>query len=173
MARWKRTLFGSGGSEIAEAALVLPIAFMVLLAIYWFGRAFNIYGTINRAAQEGVRVGVAQTCGSCGNAPPLSTAIANQVVNALQASHLNASQVIPISPVYLGCAGGSVACSTSSNIYICTNVQLVAAPPGSSGPPACGVSLDFEYPYQMTLPFTSISNRVFKLSAHVQMRSEQ
>jgi Flp pilus assembly protein TadG len=53
---------GTTGSEIAEAALVLPILFMLLLGIYWFGRAFNVYATINHAAREGARVAVAQSC---------------------------------------------------------------------------------------------------------------
>ena len=29
------------GSEIAEAAAVLPVMFMVLLGIFWFGQAFR------------------------------------------------------------------------------------------------------------------------------------
>ena len=40
------------GQEIAEAALVLPILFLILLAIFWFGRAFNIASTIERAAKR-------------------------------------------------------------------------------------------------------------------------
>ena len=30
------------GQEIAEAALVLPIVFMLMLGIFWFGQAFSI-----------------------------------------------------------------------------------------------------------------------------------
>jgi len=45
------------GAEIAEAAAVLPLMFMILLGIFWFGQAFSIYGAINRAAQEGARAG--------------------------------------------------------------------------------------------------------------------
>ena len=44
------------GAEIAEAALVLPLVFMLLLGIIWFGRAFNIYSTIQQAAQQGAIV---------------------------------------------------------------------------------------------------------------------
>ena len=46
------------GQEIAEAALVLPIVFMVMLGIFWFGQAFRIYGTITHAAREGARAAV-------------------------------------------------------------------------------------------------------------------
>ena len=66
--RLKKIATGTTGSEIAEAALVLPIFFLIMLGIYWFGRAFNTYATINHAAREGARVGVAQTCATCGNA---------------------------------------------------------------------------------------------------------
>ena len=54
----RKILTGSVGSEIAEAALVIPIFFMIMLGIYWFGRAFNTYATINHAAREGARVAV-------------------------------------------------------------------------------------------------------------------
>ena len=50
------------GQEIAEAALVLPIVFMLMLGIFWFGQAFRIYGTITHAAREGARAAVAPLC---------------------------------------------------------------------------------------------------------------
>ena len=59
MLRLKKIATGTTGSEIAEAALVLPIFFLIMLGIYWFGRAFNTYATINHAAREGA------TCGRC------------------------------------------------------------------------------------------------------------
>lgn len=176
MRRWKKVVGGTGGSEIAEAALVLPIAFMILLAIYWFGRAFNIYGTINHAAREGAQIGMAQTCANCtpGNAPPPIGTIATRVAQALQASHIDSTKItVIVAPVYTGCAGAAPVCSSSSNIWVCTNVQMVTVPPASSGTPACGTTVDFQYPYQVVLPFTSISNQAFQLPAHVQMRSEQ
>ena len=53
------------GAEIAEAAAVLPLMFMMLLGIFWFGQAFSIYGAITRAAQEGARAGAAPICATC------------------------------------------------------------------------------------------------------------
>ncbi len=53
------------GAEIAEAAVVLPLMFMILLGIFWFGQAFSIYGAITRAAQEGARAGAAPYCTTC------------------------------------------------------------------------------------------------------------
>ena len=38
----KLRLGDESGAEIAEVAVVLPIVFMFLLGIVWFGRAFNL-----------------------------------------------------------------------------------------------------------------------------------
>src|ERR1700722_8352071 len=60
------------GTEIAEAAAVFPLLFMILLGIFWFGQAFTTYGTITRAAQEGARAAAAASaCTPCaaGSAP--------------------------------------------------------------------------------------------------------
>jgi Flp pilus assembly protein TadG len=48
----KRT---QNGASIVEAALTLPIMFLILFGILMFGRAFNIYQTITDAAREGAR----------------------------------------------------------------------------------------------------------------------
>src|SRR5260370_17115352 len=69
------------GQEIAEAALVLPILFMLMLGIFWFGQAFSIYGTITHAAREGARAAVAPLCATCGT-PLDSAAVAQNAVNA-------------------------------------------------------------------------------------------
>ena len=63
-----RLISASEGAEIAEAAAVLPLMFMMLLGIFWFGQAFSIYGAITRAAQEGARAGAAPYCTTC-NSP--------------------------------------------------------------------------------------------------------
>lgn len=86
-------------AEIAEAAAVLPLMFMMLLGIFWFGQAFSIYGAITRAAQDGARAGAAPTCSTCSSG---SSAAANAVaaVNAdLLASKLDPTQIqVPPSP---------------------------------------------------------------------------
>ena len=65
---WKKLAGETVGAEIAEAAVVLPLVFMLILGIYWFGRAYNIYATITHAAREGARAATAQACATCGNA---------------------------------------------------------------------------------------------------------
>src|SRR6516162_11703950 len=84
------------GAEIAEAAAVLPIMFMVLLGIFWFGQAFSIYGAITRAAQEGARAGSVPQCTSCGSAATYNTyaaAAQTAVSNALLTSNLDPTQM--------------------------------------------------------------------------------
>src|SRR5258707_581827 len=69
MLRILRKLRRTDGAEIAEAALVLPLLFMFLLGIVWFGRAFQIYATITQAAQQGAVMAARASCATCGNTP--------------------------------------------------------------------------------------------------------
>ena len=70
------------GVEIAETAAVLPLLFLIVLGIFWFGQAFRMYGTITRAAQDGARAGAAPGCSTCGG-PNTTTAYANDAVTAV------------------------------------------------------------------------------------------
>lgn len=162
-------------SQIAEAALVLPIVFMMLLGIYWFGRAFNIYATINHAAREACRVGVAQTCATCGNVHLSPTPTGDNIVKqALQASGVDPSQIRvyapPSPPLCPNPPPGSGCTTTGSKITFCNYVQLT--PYFTAAPPACGVIVSFQYPYQFWLPFTSLNMQQIILTADVQMKGE-
>ena len=89
-----RLAWGTSGAEIAEAAVVLPLLFMLLFGIMWFARAFNIYTTINRAARQGALAAAAYNCATCGNVRQTAPNIQNNVVNPiLTASHLDPGQV--------------------------------------------------------------------------------
>jgi hypothetical protein len=176
--RLKKIVFGTTGSEIAEAALVLPIFFLIMLGIYWFGRAFNTYATINHAAREGARAAVAQTCATCGspNISLTTDTIADQVNQALQASSLDWKQVQNLGATRTACGGGTSSCQTPSagkpQICVYYNVQLPNTSPAGSGAPACGVSVQFQYPYQFALPYTSLNMQKIMLNAAVQMTGE-
>jgi len=176
-----RTIAGeAGGSEIAEAALVLPIVFLIFLGIFWFGRAFNIYATINHAAREAARRAATNSCALCGNVDYSQNPdpIAQVVAQSLQASKLDPNQVSQITPNYCACGVAScqtsVQCATISagqpQICVQFNVQLnpLATTPGS-----CGVSVAFRYPYQAYLPFTSLNLQQIYLPTQVQAKSEQ
>ena len=182
MCRLKKLVTGTTGSEIAEAALVLPILFMLLIGIYWFGRAFNVYATINHAAREGARAGTAQSCATCGtpNAPLTADQIADQIKQALQASHLDPAQVTNTGGTKLGCDGVTpVSCAPgigASNPQVCVRfnvaLQAPASLPAGSGAPACGVAVEYQYPYKFFLPFTSLNMQTITLNAGVQMTGE-
>jgi Flp pilus assembly protein TadG len=166
----------TAGAEIAEAALVLPIFLLLLLGIFWFGRAYNVYATINFAAREGARVAAARTCASCGNtgyatdATPVVTAIGQ----ALQASNLDITQAKAVTPTYCPCGGScatTVSCApvgggVSPNVCVQFNVQLNAADANVG----CGVVVTFQYPYNVVLPFMNI--RKLDLQSQVQAVGE-
>jgi hypothetical protein len=172
----------NAASEIAEAAVVLPLLFMFLFSIYWFGRAFSIYATINHAARQGARMAAVPGCANCnpGNTWPGSSfpgdgIVATAVDNILLAAHVDPNKAQPLAPnpAPPGCPGAvpAGACATASGggFTICRNVQLNA---GRGSPPVCGVIVSFQYPYQFMLPFTSLNNERILLKAEGQMRGE-
>jgi Flp pilus assembly protein TadG len=167
-------LAGDTGAEIAEAALVLPIAFMFLLGIVWFGRAFNIYSTITQAAQQGAIAAARPSCATCGNTTS-DTAVSNVIAGVMQASKLDLSQIQanPTLPSLASqCPSAPIpTCTvTSNNVAICRSVVL--NPTGATDPPECGAVVTFQYPFQFYLPFTSLNMQRIVLTAQSQSRME-
>lgn len=156
------------GAEIAEAAAVLPLMFMILLGIFWFGQAFSIYGAITRAAQEGARAGAAPYCTTCngGNSPSANATAA--VNSALLASKLDPTKAqSPSSPTVTYCPPGTNAGTCPVN-GICVKMPVQLSP--TSG--VCGISVSFQYPFQFWLPFTSLNKQQILLSASARVRLE-
>jgi hypothetical protein len=173
----------TSGAEIAEAAVVLPVLFAVMLGIFYFGRAYNIYGTITQAAQQGARAAVATNCATCGNAPMGAAQIATQVVGpALKASHLNLAAVAPGNPT--ACQCGSVACGTTvacdpagigATPSICVQQNIILTNPANPTQ-SCGTSISFQYPYSFLIitgipPFAPQKFNL-QLKATAQMQAE-
>ncbi|HTW32789.1 MAG TPA: TadE/TadG family type IV pilus assembly protein, partial [Candidatus Sulfotelmatobacter sp.] len=121
----RRLLGETRGAEIAEAAAVLPLMFMILLGIFWFGQAFSIYGAITRAAQEGARAGSIAYCATCNQINTLTQYdlnAANAVTAAMTASQLNPqlAQYPTPQPPLLSCTGATpVTCSSGGNTNFC------------------------------------------------------
>ena len=171
------------GAEIAEAALVLPLVFMFLLGIVWFGRAFNIYSTITQAAQRGAVIAARPTCATCaspgdnwnGTNFPGNSTVENAVYSVTDASNLDRSLITAhaLAPAPAACVlpppaplGG---CSSiASPITICRAVVLNSA----TNPVQCGVIVSFKYPFQFYLPFTSLNMQQITLTAQAQTRME-
>lgn len=162
------------GAEIAEAAAVLPLMFMILLGIFWFGQAFSIYGTITRAAQEGARAGAVPSCTTCGLAPigyAANAATATQ--NALTVSNLDYKLAVwpTPAPTFTSCSSSGVTCTDGGNNYICVQVP-VRLTTSAGGTGDCGISVSFQYPYTFWLPFTSLNKKQILLRASARVRME-
>lgn len=171
----RRLVREARGSEITEAAIVLPLMFMTLLGIFWFGQAFRIYGTITHAAREGARAGAAPSCTSCAAGNTVSQNAYNAVQSALAAGKLDVTQANPPSPAptLASCLPGGTApvCDPAfTNVCIQTNAQL--SPTASGGSGVCGVSVSFQYPYQFWFPGTSLNKQLIQLHALARVRME-
>lgn len=187
----RRILCQNQGAEIAEAALILPILFMLLLSIYWFGRAFTIYGAINHAARVGAIAAAVPECANCTS--PCPSQINSQLVcdknvvdavnSVLSAAHIDPSQTVaftpnptpppcPVGPIS-GACNSATGTSPSGQVTICRNMVLSQTTTSSGEPaPVCGVIVSFQYPYQFVLPFVSLSKQSVLLKAQVEMRGE-
>ena len=156
------------GAEIAEAAAVLPLMFLIMFGIFWFGQAFSIYGAITRAAQDGARAGAAPYST---NSP--ATNAVNAVNASLLASKLDPTQIpAPSSPpTFTACTGATTGCATvpGSNVCVQGPVQISNTSGGST---VCGVSVSFQYPFQFFLPFTSLNKQLILMNASASVRME-
>jgi hypothetical protein len=177
-------LRNADGAEIAEAALVLPLVFMLLLGIVWFGRAYNIYSTIQQAAQQGAITAARATCSTCGDAAAATATVDGVITAVMQASNLSPSQIqLPLNPP--NCAPGQTCiscpsppfppvlssglCSSTARIYVCQNVELN---PAAGQPIQCGSVVSFQYPFQFYFPGTSLNMSQIILTAQAQSRME-
>lgn len=174
------------GSEIAETAIIIPLLFMIMLAIFWFGQAFRIYGTITQAAREGARAAIAPACSTC--TAQTTTIAAVNAVNAvdatLGAAHMSAAQIKPPATIpafcqcpsltSTGCTPVNSCTSTPSNSNVCVepNVQLSYSSLGGAG--TCGTSVSFGYQnaFSFTIPFTDLNLGNMSLAAQSEMRLE-
>ena len=178
------------GAEIAEAAAVLPIMFMILLGIFWFGQAFSLYGTLTRAAQEGARAAVAPVCATCSAANDPSTNAFTAVQTAMVSAHLDVNQLQQPATIPALCPCSSSSCSSKA-VVACDSGQpnicvqgvdhdkqgnltenLVQLAPQSIGRGVCGVAVSFQYPFTFWLPFTSLNKRQIWLQAQAHVRAE-
>jgi len=167
------------GTEIVEFAVMVPVFLSVFLAIFFFGRAYNIYGTITQAALQGARAAVVTQCATCGNTAPTAAQIATNFVGpALKASHLTLAAVVPGSPTACQCGsvacGATVACDpagTGATPSICVQ-QNVILTTTAGATQACGTAVSFQYPYNFNLPFQMFTLNM-KASAQMQTENQQ
>ncbi len=164
------------GAELLEFAFVLPLFVGLILAIIWFGQAFNAYETITRAAREGARTALAPTCGSCGNTSDPSKVV-DAVTTALQASHIDLDALQVYAPSAISCSATLDCSMLDHNIRLCRNIKLNSSSP-SSDPQQCGVLVSFGYAtpfsFSMNTNVSSVLNLpAVTLKTSVQMAQEQ
>lgn len=175
-------------AEIAELAVVLPILFTMIFGVFSFGRAYNIYSTITRAAQDGARFAVAPksatdpasfSCGGTASRFPCPSDIADKVNETILASHLDPTQVsrvVPSSTASCPDPAPAPLCttqnlgSTSGEIYVCQNVLLNVATT-TPALQACGTIVSFHYSYKF-LPVPFIQLNAIEIPARAQVRME-
>jgi len=171
------------GTEIVESAFVLPLVFMFMIGIFWFGLAFFIYGTAARAAREGARAAVAPVCTTCTAGTTAEQHAVTAVTNVVGAAHLNTAQLQPLAswtPPALCPCGSSPGCGTpkscdqSPTINICVqeNVQLSYPTVGGAGTCGTSVSMRYRYPYHFSIPLTNLDIGNLLVPGQAQMRAE-
>ena len=181
MRRWKIIAGDTRGTEIAEAAVVLPLMFTMLLGVLWVGRAYNVYATMNHAAREGARVAANSDCATCNNQVLPADQIAVQyVAPILRASRLDPKLVATATPPNF-CACGTINCATpvacdsagtGAVPSICVQYDVDIGEP-TYNPRTCGTAVSFQYPFQFPLPFAPPGVPNFTIRTQAQARSEK
>jgi Flp pilus assembly protein TadG len=170
------------GVEIAETAAILPLLFMVLMAIYGFGQAYRIYGTLTHAARVGARAAVAPACSTCAattSAQNAQTAIQTELKNA----HLDKKQLVSTAswtpPALCDCSSVSPLCKTPvscdssvTNVCVQANVRLSYTSQGGMGTCGTSVSMRYQFPYHFGIPGTSLDLGNLQLPGQAEMRLE-
>ena len=174
---WKKLAGETVGAEIAEAAIVLPLVFMLIAgnllvrASLQHLRHDHPCGARRCAGRDRADCATLRKCASSRDQ------VATRVAQALQASKLDPTQVTPLlpNPAMKDCVTRApvIACAVSEAEIrqICFQPNVRINDP-TTGPPACGVSVSFQYPYQFYLPFTSLNNQLIQLKANVQTTGE-
>jgi TadE-like protein len=148
--KWK----DESGAELVEAGFVIPILLMLLLGIVAFGRAYNVYQTITRAAREGAKEAVLTPCAIYPSCPGSNTVYTAPTIRStfvepvLQSANLNPALITNYTTTY------------------------VLLDPNDTPPHICGVQISFQYPYTLELPFTSMNLSTIHIKTTVQMRME-
>lgn len=139
-----------------EFALVATLLMTLFLGLVSFARASNVYASITRAAREGARVAAMPDCVTCGNSyldpssgvtEANSRVFAGTISPALESANLNPEAVTDYS-------------------------ESVGWLEENTGEQQCGVTIRFEYPYRLGLPFLPVRLATIYLPVSVQMRRE-
>jgi len=124
----RKARHGEKGAELVEMAFVLLIFLVLMIGVFQFGRAYNIYQNITNAAREGARFAVAPQRGGTTNYPN-NTEVSNVINSFMQSSNLD---------------------PTSATINIQLNSQDIdpaCTPCVANAGCACGTRVSITYPF--------------------------
>jgi hypothetical protein len=118
------------GAELVETSLVIMLFIVLVLGVFQFGRALNVYQTITNAAREGARFAVAPQRGGSVSYPSTDEVRA-VIVNFLNSANLSDPGAIRLQILPNQNLGGLAPCN-----------------PAVSGSP-CGTKVDLSYPFSI------------------------
>jgi Flp pilus assembly protein TadG len=128
--RMKVRFASEKGSQLLETSVVILLFMILVMGVFQFGRAYNVYQTITNAAREGARFAVAPQRGG-GVTYPTTGEVRTVVVNYLNSANLpdpgaTRLQILPNQSL-----GGVAPCN-----------------PAVSGS-ACGTGVSLSYPFSI------------------------
>jgi Flp pilus assembly protein TadG len=135
------------GAELIEMAFVLLLFLVLMIGVFEFGRAYNIYQNITNAAREGARFAVAPQRGGTINYPN------NSEVSGVISGFMRSSNLDPA--------------SATINIQLNNqNIDPSCTPCSAGSGCACGTRVSISYPFSFL--FFGSAN----ISTTVLMRNE-
>jgi Flp pilus assembly protein TadG len=137
------------GAELIETAFVILLFIVLMIGVFEFGRAYNIYQNITNAAREGARFAVVPERGGTINFPSNSD-VSSVITNFMQSANLD-----PHAP------------GVNINIQLNNqNVDPSCTPCVPGGGCACGTLVSITY------PFSFLFYGGINISTSVLMRNE-
>jgi len=124
----RKARHGEKGAELIEMAFVILLFLALMIGVFEFGRAYNIYQNITNAAREGARFAVAPQRGGTTNYPN------NSEVSSVINSFMQSSSLDPA--------------SATINIQLNNqNVDPACTPCSANSGCACGTRVSISYPF--------------------------
>jgi Flp pilus assembly protein TadG len=116
------------GAELVETSFVILLFVFLILGVFNFGRAYNIYQNITTAAREGARFAVAPTRGGTSNYPTEDEvkAVINGYLQSVNLDPSSATVTITNSQtVDSSCNCGVVGCPCGTNVALSYPITIL------------------------------------------------
>ena len=149
----RRLAANTGGAQILEFAVALPLLVVFVVATYDFGQAFNTKEKLNFTARDAARFASTQPTNDFIPATPPSPSVAaiRDLVDAdLLAASLNDCGLGPITPAGTLVWTATGTCPNGGTLTLTIDRGVVIPPAANASPPVQQVAthVDLQYPYQ-------------------------